>query len=30
MWWDKSATFNARQGLDVLDVEAYLRLVCSR
>ncbi|RQS86689.1 hypothetical protein [Burkholderia seminalis] len=30
MWRDKSATFNAREGLSVLDVEAYLRLVGPR
>ncbi|MPV69264.1 hypothetical protein ACJ51O_09365 [Burkholderia pyrrocinia] len=30
MWRDKSATFNAREGLGVLDVEAYLRLAGPR
>lgn len=25
MWWDKANTFNARKGLKVIEVEAYLR-----
>ncbi|VVE61238.1 2'-hydroxyisoflavone reductase [Pandoraea captiosa] len=25
MWWDRSATYNAREGLPTVDVEAYLR-----
>lgn len=25
MWWDKAGTFNARNGLETIDVESYLR-----
>lgn len=25
MWWDKAKTFNARKGIEVVDVEGYLR-----